>query len=174
MGERLEKTDDLSITFHIVSYRKGKVKHLDKIARTTLMNKTRPYPFGLLEDGEYTNHHNMDAVKLWSLAWPHLDSQTKIAVRREIGTMLKWCLERSLQQDGSFKLSPADDSKSDAMYFGVAFLRNVGFFNSSRRFWTDEEFPQAVEIKTRIASHLGSIKERDGMVRSALEFISEE
>lgn len=58
-------------------------------------------------------------------------------------------------QDGSFKLDPDDqESAEEQTYFGTAFLSRVGFFDKSECFWTTEDFPQASEVKRRIANYI--------------------
>ena len=73
------KTSDLSMTFHLVSYREGHVKHLPEIVRTTLSIRDQEYPYGWLEDGRMTNHHNYDVVTLLRLGWEHADDQQKVS-----------------------------------------------------------------------------------------------
>lgn len=163
------KTDDLSITFHIVSYLKGDVPYLEKIATTTYLNRNRPYPFGLMEEGNYTNHHNYDAVKLFRYGWDRIDTTRRKEISTEINKMVDWCLSESLQDDGSFLVSEADDSFADAFYFGVSFLDEVGFFNSEKKFWTVRQFPKAGTIKEKIRKKIVELKSDDYMLRNALE-----
>lgn len=166
---KIVKTDDLSMTFHFVSYRKGKVKYLDKIAAATFSNRKKPYPTGLMESGEYTTHHLYDAARLWRLGWRRLDDKIKAEISKEISKMLDWCLKTVLQPDGSFKISPADDSLSDAFYFGVSFLDEVGYFNEKKRFWTSRKFAHAKKDYSRILKKIRSLPIKDSMIKSALE-----
>lgn len=71
---KLVKTADLSITFHIVSFREGQVKRWPQIVKTTLTLKGREYPYGWLEDGQMSNHHNYDVARLLHLGWPHMSA----------------------------------------------------------------------------------------------------
>ena len=64
--------------------------------------------------------------------------------------MLDRCLNESLRPDGSFKHLEADYSIEEATYFGVDFLYNAGYFDKSKRFWTDRDFPQAEDVRQRI------------------------
>jgi hypothetical protein len=57
--------DDLSMTFHVVSYLKGKVPDMARILDTTLAIKDFNYPAGWLWKGEFWNHNNMDVVALF-------------------------------------------------------------------------------------------------------------
>lgn len=166
---KIMKTDDLSMTFHFVSYLKGNVPHLGKIAMTTYRNRERPYPYGVMEDGTYTNHHNYDTVRLFRYGWPELTDSERKAIGQDIKRMLDWCLSESLGSDGAFKPSSADDSVGDTYYFSVSFLDEVGFFDKQKRFWTNEEFPDAVAIKSRIRQKLASLGDEGYMARNALE-----
>lgn len=69
----------------------------------------------------------------------------------EIARMLAWCLSTSLQADGSFQVNIADGSLEDAEYYGTAFLAIIGFFNPKLRFWTNESFPEANEVRGRVS-----------------------
>ncbi|MGC2111758.1 MAG: hypothetical protein WA655_19735 [Candidatus Korobacteraceae bacterium] len=152
---KLEFVDDISITFHVVRYLNGDVPELAKVGETALAVKDLDYHVGWLEDGQYTNHNNMDAVVLFKYSWPYLDPERKRDLTAEIRKMLDWCLRESLQADGSFKLEPDDqDSAEEQTYFGVAFLSRVGFFDKSARFWTTENFVQAPEVMQGIRSYI--------------------
>ena len=148
---KIEKTDDLSITFHIVSYLNGNVPDWQKIITTTLKNKDKKYPLGWLEGGDsYTNHNNMDVVRIFQLGWNQSSPDQKNAMRVEIRKMLHWCLTESLKPDGSFKLQDSDDSQETSITFGTSFLSRLGYFDKSKRFWTDEEFPEAPGVRENI------------------------
>jgi hypothetical protein len=146
--------DDLSVTFHVISYLHGAVPDLPKVIDTTLALKNLEYPQGWLENAQYVNHHNMDVVTLFRFGWPQASDAQKNAMATEIDKMLQWCLTESLQRDGSFKASKADgaDSLEETTAWGVAFLDRVGFFDRAKRFWTSQEFPQAEAIRQRIIS----------------------
>jgi hypothetical protein len=156
----IERTNDLSITFHIVSYLKGDVPDWPKIIGTTLAIKDRRYPLGWLERGGYLNHNNMDVVQLFRMGWDRATPDQREAMRVEIRKMLGWCLSESLQADGSFKLQDGDDSLETSVNFGAGFLSLLGYFDRSRRFWTDEDFPEAADVRARIVgfilAHVGS------------------
>ena len=148
---RIDFVDDLSITFHIVSYLKGEVPNLDKVAGTLLELKNLEYPIGWLADGNYLTHHSMDVVALFQYAWPHMSELQKQAASAEIDKMLQWCLKDSVLPDGSFRASTGgEDSLEEDEYFGVAFLARVGYFDSSKRFWTNRQFPDAEKLRLRL------------------------
>jgi hypothetical protein len=148
---RIDFVDDMSMTFHIVSYLKGEVSDLDKVGSTLLQLKDLQYPIGWLEDGGYLTHHNMDVVVLFQYAWPHMNDGQRLAASIEIGKMLEWCLKDSVVPDGSFRPGTGgEDSLEEDEYFGVAFLARAGYFDASRRFWTDRPFPEAENLRHRL------------------------
>jgi hypothetical protein len=153
----LVKTADLSITFHLVTFREGKVRRWPEIIRTTLAFKEREYPYGWLEDGKMSNHHHYDVAALFRLGWAHANAEQKHEIKREIGRMLHWCLDETLEKDGSFKIGD-ESTLGGAFYFGVAFLNEVGYFAKANRFWTDQEFPEAAEVRDRIRKKLKELK----------------
>lgn len=150
------KTADLSHTFHLVHFRDGRVKRWPQIVATTLAMRDREYPYGWLEDGQMTNHHNYDAALLLHRGWPHATDAQKEQIRAAMRETLDWCLTKSLQPDGSFDVQ--EDTLGASFYFGVAFLNEVGFFSKANRFWTDEEFPQTEEVRGRILKRIRELK----------------
>jgi hypothetical protein len=142
--------DHISMTFHVVSYLQGNVPDMDKVVATTLAVKDLNMPVGWLYKGQYWNHINMDVVELFKRGWSHTGAGQQKAVAGEIHKMLDWLLAESLQEDGSFKLGGTDESVEEATYYGASFLDRIGFFDKSKRFWTDEDFPQAEGVRQRI------------------------
>jgi len=168
---RVWKMDDMAMTFHVVSDLHGQVPHLDQIARHTLDLDGVNFPAGIRFDGRYENHLNWDVVTILRYAWPTLDEATKQKARAEIAKMLDWCLKQSYQPDGSFKLSELDDTEGDAYGYAVQFLRDTGYFERSRRFWTDQEFPEAKGVHDRIEAKLKATGLSDPNMRSAYDML---
>lgn len=160
---RIWKMDDVGMTFHVVSDLHGQVPHLDLIAKRVLQLDRAEFPRGILFHGHYENHLNWDAVKIFRYAWPTLDPATRAQVGAEISRMLDWCLTKSYQPDGSFKVSDLDDTAGDAYRYGVLFLTETGYFRREDRFWTDRDFPSAEGVRQRIASKLESMGLHDGL-----------
>jgi hypothetical protein len=163
------KTADLSITFHLLSYREGReARHWPELILTTLAMRTGRFPFGWLEEGKrMSNHHNMDVVKLWQLAWPRASAEQRAQIAAAVREMLDFCLRQSLQPDGSFE-SPEEDTLSSQFYFGVAFLDEAGYFSRAKRFWTDAPMPGAKEVRERILNRMVELKLDDSEARWAL------
>ena len=74
---RVEFVDDLSMTFHIVSYLDGDVSDMDKVVATTLAIVDLEFPVGPVYKGERFDHLNMDVVELFRLGWPHASTNRK-------------------------------------------------------------------------------------------------
>jgi hypothetical protein len=146
--------DDLSTTFHIVTYLKGNVSDMPRVIGTTLAVKDLDYPVGWLWKGQYWNHNNMDVVALFKAGWPHASAKQKQAMTAEIEKMLHWCLTESLQADGSFKSHIADGSIEEGEYYAASFLARIGFFDKKERFWTGREFPEATAIREKILAYV--------------------
>jgi len=146
--------DDLSTTFHIVTYLHGNVPDMPRVVDTTLAVKDLDFPVGWLMKGQYWNHNNMDVVALFKAGWPHASTTQKQAMRTEIEKMLHWCLTESLQPDGSFKPNIADGSLEEGEYYATAFLARIGFFDKQERFWTDRNFPEAPAVREKIIAYV--------------------
>jgi hypothetical protein len=123
---------------------------MGRILETTLRSKDLDYPEGWRWRGGYWDHINMDVVTIFQYAWPTASASQRKRMADDIDQMLAWCLQQSLQPDGSFKGNIADGSVEDAEYYGASFLSRIGFFDPAKRFWTDRRFPEAAEVKQRI------------------------
>ena len=66
---REDLPDDLSVTFHVISYLKGKAPDMPRVVGTTLAIKDFSYPAGWLWRGQFWNHNNMDVVALMHFGW---------------------------------------------------------------------------------------------------------
>ena len=166
------KMDDMGITFHVISDLHGQVDHTDLIAKRLLELKNIDFPSGIKFDGDYNNHLNWDAVKIFRYAWPNLDSAIREKVRTEISEMLNWCLSESYQPDGSFKISDMDDTIGDAYSYGVTFLNETGYFRDSDRFWTNQNFPKAKSVHDHIKAKILSIGLDDPGLKDAYETLN--
>jgi hypothetical protein len=164
---RVWKMDDMAMTFHVISDFKGQVLHQDMIARRLLQLDNVNFPAGIRFNGHYENHLNWDAVKIFRSAWPTLGEASRQQVREEISRMLDWCLTKSYQPDGSFKVSDLDDTQGDAYRYGIWFLQEAGYFQRSGRFWTDQDFPGSKAVQERIETKLQSIGLNDPAIKEA-------
>ena len=71
--------------------------------------------------------------------------------------MLNWCLANSYQADGSFKTSDLDETLEDACSYGDRFLKETGFYSQEKRFWTDQDFPEADTIHEKVKAKLKAL-----------------
>jgi hypothetical protein len=154
VGNKLYRTTDLSITFHLISYLKGKVQYWPQIIDTTFKIEREPYPYGWRYGDNWNNHNNYDVVKILRYAWPHMTEDQQHHAREVMQEMLTWALSHSLQPDGSF--APDDDffsAVSSDYYFGVSFFDEIGYWRPKNRFWTDKTFdgaePRCLLIRRR-------------------------
>jgi hypothetical protein len=166
------KMDDMGITFHVLSDLKGHVEHKDLIAKRLLQLDDINFPAGIKFNDHYENHLNWDAVRIFKYAWPFLDTETREKVQVEISRMLNWCLTKSYQPDGSFKMSDLDDTMGDAYRYGVAFLSETGYFESKNRFWTNQNFPEATAVHAKIEAKILSIGLNGSGLKDAYETLN--
>ena len=158
---KLQFIDGLSMTYHMVTTLNGKVPDLDKAMAHLLAVKDVNYPIGWLRDGQYSNHHEMDVVGLLRYGWPCMSEAQRRVAAGEIRKIVRWCLDESLQSDGSFKLT-GGDSVEEEISFGASLLDQAGVFDRAKRFWTIDEFPEAQEVRTRIIGFIGKHIESGG------------
>jgi hypothetical protein len=144
VGDRLYRTTDLSMTFHLVSYLQGDVERWPQIIETTFRIANDPYPYGWKYRASSNNHNNYDVVKIFRYGWPHMTEEQRGRAREAMHTMLQWALDHSLQPNGSF--APDDSFFSSVpsdYYFGISFFDEIGYWRANKRFWTDEAFEGA-------------------------------
>ena len=100
--------------------------------------RTSLYPYGWQHEGRFNNHNLYDVASLYKLGWPYLSETARAAARQKIKQMLDWSLANTLTKDGTYKFDPSfSDSLMDEYYFGVSLLDLLGYWQPSRRFWTD-------------------------------------
>ncbi len=155
---RLYKSADLSLTFHTISYRHGNVKYWTEIVDTTFAIKHFEYPYGWMHNGAYNHHNNYDVVKILRYGWPHMSDAQRERARSELKAMLRWCLTGPMQSDELFAVDPTFySSPANYFYYGVSFLDEIGYLDKSRRFWTDQDFPDATSLCQTIKARLTSL-----------------
>jgi hypothetical protein len=130
-GERVFKTTDLSITYHVVHARRGQVRHWPELIETTFAIREQAYPYGWLSDGHWTNHNNYDLARLFRYAWPHMSDPQRRDAARTMREMLGWSFEETVQPDyRGFRHDPKLSSSLGAeFYFGASFLVAAGLFD---------------------------------------------
>ncbi len=165
----LIKTDDLSLTFHIISYRRGDVKMLDTLVDTTFSLRETKYPYGWQDRGTTNNHHNYDVATILKYGWPEMDYLQQARATAEIAIMLARSLRLTMDGKGRY-YTEAYDNVGDAYYFGVSFLDVVGYFDPSKRFWAPRmKFAEAHSLKIRLLKNLEDLHSEDPMVQLALQ-----
>jgi hypothetical protein len=152
---KTHRFDDLSYTFHIVSYRKGDVRQWPNIIRATLERRNDEYPLGWRSRGEFNNHNNYDVAKIFRHGWAHMTDTQRSFASAKLDEMLSWCLGQSMRGDGSFVFDKQFyNSLESCHYFGVSFLDEVGYFRPRKRFWTNATFPDAGDTQHRVIARL--------------------
>ena len=76
--------------------------------------------------------------------------------RTSIRQIIDFCLNETLNPDGSFKMMDEDTLGSSFM-FPVSVLDEAGYFRRSRRFWTYGSFPGSTEVARRIEAKMKSV-----------------
>ena len=164
------KSEDLSLTFHTISYRDGRVNYWPKIIDTTLAIKPYEYPYGWMHNGTYKHHNNYDVVKILRYGWPHMNDEQKRRARVELAEMLEWCLKGPMEADTLFAIDPSFYSnRANYYYYGVSFLDEIGYWDKARRFWTDRDFPEARTLCHRIKAKLTALSLDAPLAKAAEE-----
>lgn len=163
----LKKTNDLSITFHAISYRADDPPHMRELAETLFAMRTSRYPYGWRDEGKQNNHHAYDVARLLRRTWPYMTAEQQARATAELTVMVARSLSISLRADGHFDDEPYT-SPAEAYYFGVSFLDEVGYFRPSRRFWAPMETTDAEALRVALQQQLQNMDQRNAMVTAAL------
>jgi hypothetical protein len=135
--------------------------------RTLLAMEKYEFPFGWEQEWGPSNHHNYDVVRLFRIGWPQMDETQRGRAREAMHRMLGFCLQETLNKDGSFKLMDEDTVGSSFM-IPVHLLDDLGYFRSSRRFWTMQSFPDGPATARRIAERIKALGLTDTESQKAL------
>lgn len=163
----LRKTADLSCTFHVADYTEGKIGRWPEITRTVLAMKDLEYPYGWLQEGKLSNHHDFDVVTLFRYGWPTMTPAQRTEATVAIRRMMAHCLKETLRPDGSFNMED-ESTVGGSFSFPVQFLSEIGYFHREARFWTTESFPEAHAIAKRIAARIKALGLDDPESQTAL------
>ena len=166
VGDKLVKTEDLSITFHIASYRDGKISRLPELVRTTGRTRERAYPYGWQDRGTQNCHHAYDVVRLVRFGWPHMTEVQKAFARSQLVIILARTTRLAINYVGEVDIRPYN-GVGEAYYFCASLLDDLGYFRRSRNFWSKLEFDNAEELRLKLLSQLERLPKGDPMVDAA-------
>ncbi len=162
----IKRTNDLSITFHVISYRDDRPPRMRLLADTLFAIRTQRYPYGWRDQGTQNNHHAYDVVRLLRRAWPDMTEEQRRRSEAELAIMLSRSLGVSIDDNGRFSDDPYN-SVAEAYYFGVSFLDEIGFFRKSRRFWTPLAVTDAESLRVALMANLNKLDPSNPMAAAA-------
>lgn len=166
VGDKLVKTEDLSVTFHIASYRDGRISHLRELVHTTGRIRERAYPYGWQDRGTQNCHHAYDVVRLVRFGWPHMTEVQQAYARSQLMIILARTTRLAINYVGQVDASPYS-GVGEAYYFCASLLDDIGYFRRSRNFWSKLEFDNAEELRLKLLGQLEHLPNSDPMVDAA-------
>lgn len=173
-GSDVHKSADLSLTFHNISYRRGLVQRWPQILDTTFSISELEYPYGWKLDGAYNHHNNYDVVKILRYGWTHMNDSQKRQARATLDGMLEWCVSGPMAQDRLFEVDANFySSRGNYYYYAVSFLDEIGYFNQSKRFWTNRTYPKAAALCKKLRAKLESSGFDDPPINAAIQKLSQ-
>ena len=161
----IKKTHDLSITFHILSYRGGQVRHRDRIAATTMAIRKVRYPFGWCDGGPYNSHHAYNVSRFLKLTWNELSP-------RQQAYASAWLLLMKLRALIASKGESAFDARpyttvAEGYYFGISFLKESGLLADKALLDLRRAGADDICLIETIARDLRSLDRSDAWVAAA-------
>jgi hypothetical protein len=160
----IRKTNDLSMTFHIVSYRGGDVRLRKQIAQTTFAIRHVPYPYGWDGGGLQNNHHAYDVVRIVNLTWSDLDRTQQSVAKAFLMLLTARSLAMSIDGKGAFDVAPYSTA-GEAYYFGVSFFVESGLLGRAAS--SDIKVTNTQELMAGIGRNLEALDAADPMVSAA-------
>lgn len=142
------RTRDLSLTFHMARYVPHLIQWWPKLIDTLLDMQGGQYPQGWLSGGKMTDHNNYDVVELFHRGWRHMRPEQRKIAAEAVQGMLAWCLRESVDPAGKIANPDQGDPIPDSYYFAAAFLDTIGFFDPTKKFWTEKPLPDPTAIKS--------------------------
>jgi len=148
------RTAELILTFHIVRYVPHLIRWWPQLIDTLLEMRSRQYPQGWLSGRKMTDHNNYDVVELFHRSWRHMRPDQRKVAAEAVEEMSHWCLHYSVSPNGEISKRDQGDPIADSHYFAAAFLDTVGFFDTTKEFWTDKPLPNPTAIKSGMEAQL--------------------
>jgi hypothetical protein len=84
-------------------------------------------------------------ARLFRVGWSQMDEQQRRLAQVEMRKMMDFCLQETMNSDGSFKLMD-EDTVGSSFLFPISLLNELGYFRPSLRFWTWDSFPDAMKV----------------------------
>ncbi len=164
-GGEIRKTADLSITFHILSYRGGQVRHRERIAATTFAIRKLRYPYGWCDGGPFNSHHAYNVCRLLNLTWDELQPEQQAYASA-------WRLLMKLRaliaaRDGRVFDTRPYTTVAEAYYFGISFLQESGLLDEVPLLDLRREGAEERSMIARIDRDLSALDARDAWVAAA-------
>lgn len=166
VGDQLIKTEDLSITFHIASYRDGKIGNLPALVKTTGRIRERAYPYGWQDRGTQNCHHAYDIVRLVRFGWPHMTDAQRAYGQANLAIILARTTRLAINSMGEPDARPYN-RVAEAYYFCASLMDEIGYLRPSRNFWSKLEFDNADELRLKMLARLQKLPQEDPMVSAA-------
>ncbi|MAG20318.1 hypothetical protein CL618_02695 [archaeon] len=152
-GNKIIKYRGLSTTFHMIGLYfnkktfklnnpKYEMKHKKRLIETTWKIKNKDYPWGWLEKGKWSTHHNFDVAEIFSRLLNVVKEKDK--VRKLFNKFLKWCLEQQKSNGGFIGYYPWEKEPSiRSTQFAILLLRAIGYFSEPhrKRVWSKVRLP---------------------------------
>ncbi len=169
---RVLKSRDLSITYHIIAYRRGDVARWNEIFDTTLKISDLEYPYGWLQNGSLTNHHAYDVVRILKLGWNRVSDEQRQRAKPALQRLLDFALTSGINADDSVTPQTGfSNGIDDAYYYAVSLPTTIGYCSRERAFWTGASWPEANVRCCGLARHIEAQTARTPTIDAALERI---
>ncbi len=163
------RTNDVSLTFHMAHYVPHLVRWWPTLTDTLLGISEQQYPQGWLENGKMTDHNNYDVVELFARGWRYMRPGQRRRASGAVAQMFEWCLDHSVGKNGEIVDPDKGDMVPDSYYFAAAFLDTIGFFDRSKRFWTERLLPDPEPIRIGMIAQLAHFNSDLTVVDDTLE-----
>ena len=115
-----------------------------------------------------TDHNNYDVAEIFYRGWPHMKPFQREVAADAVHNMLDWCLANSVLANGEIATPDQGDPIPDSYYFAAAFLDTVGFFDSTKKFWTKDPLQDSSAIRAGMIRRLKDFNPYYTMVDDAL------
>ena len=171
-GEEIHKTEDLSMTFHIISYLDGDVAHKREIASTLAATREVKYPYGWDMAGTQNNHHAYDIARIVNLTWEDIDPNGRANANASLFLLLTRSLALSIDASGRFDPAPYT-TVGEAYYFGISFFAEMGLFGNEVPNTGGIRVTNTEGLLQRIRQNLDGLDQSDPWIAAAKRKLDE-
>ena len=169
VADRLFRTADLSLTFHMARYLEGRIGYWPQLIDTLIAMRGRRYPNGWLDEAGMTSHNNYDVAVLFQLGWAGMRPDQRPRASRELERLTDWCLDTAIAPDGRVVARGGPGIAARELLFHDRLSRYGRLFRPGETVLDRPQLSRGGGGAARLERHVRELNLADPMARMALD-----